>query len=367
MISAIKILTCATLAQATALFNRDNDGECFVLTDSVECPNQNGKAIGTAKEYRNTAEFDAFMTGRKNTNKDYISKFRSDYSCPEYEGIGQQFQQALYCSMIAVKPSTCTVPDIRTPAPLCKETCMQALNSLQNVFDSICISDKSSGALFTRREAINNYKRFCDSLEVVSPRNGWCLDGSKQPVESELCGFGTTQDAKRFCSKINNANICCKSVDPNAADTVLSAPAESSNFVSVPLLVIILIIVVFFLQVLAFFIINRRKRQVVKVSPRKQNPRSAPAKQAKSPVKIPSAESFGSSKAVLTPAQSTLVRVTAKYDAKMPDELELKVGDVIELIESYPDGWALGKHQGTGKLGAFPLVCTVVQPDVATV
>jgi hypothetical protein len=45
------------------------------------------------------------------------------------------------------------------------------------------------------------------------------------------------------------------------------------------------------------------------------------------------------------------------YPSQMPDELELKTGDIICLAMHFDDGWALGFNVTTGLKGAFPLVC----------
>ena len=45
------------------------------------------------------------------------------------------------------------------------------------------------------------------------------------------------------------------------------------------------------------------------------------------------------------------------FDARSPDELSLKKGDRLELIEKddeFGDGWYLGKHITDGRTGLFP-------------
>ncbi|KNE60093.1 hypothetical protein AMAG_05519 [Allomyces macrogynus ATCC 38327] len=57
--------------------------------------------------------------------------------------------------------------------------------------------------------------------------------------------------------------------------------------------------------------------------------------------------------------------VIRKYDRQLEDEMTLVPGDLIEVLEAFEDGWALGinlKRGSTGDEGdtaAFPLVCTV--------
>jgi hypothetical protein len=54
-------------------------------------------------------------------------------------------------------------------------------------------------------------------------------------------------------------------------------------------------------------------------------------------------------------AANKKMRVLHPYEGSMEDELTLVPGDVIEMLESYDDGWALGKMGE--KTGAFPLIC----------
>jgi len=54
---------------------------------------------------------------------------------------------------------------------------------------------------------------------------------------------------------------------------------------------------------------------------------------------------------------NTQVIVIAPYAAQLEDELELKVGDIVIVDESFDDGWAVGKNL-RGDEGCFPLACT---------
>ncbi|KAJ3359533.1 hypothetical protein GGF32_009179 [Allomyces javanicus] len=57
--------------------------------------------------------------------------------------------------------------------------------------------------------------------------------------------------------------------------------------------------------------------------------------------------------------------VIRKYDRQLEDEMTLVPGDMIEVLEAFEDGWALGINLMRGSTGdeqdaaAFPLVCTV--------
>ncbi|CAD6583881.1 MAG: polar growth protein [Alectoria sarmentosa] len=58
------------------------------------------------------------------------------------------------------------------------------------------------------------------------------------------------------------------------------------------------------------------------------------------------------------------------FEARSPDELSLRKGDRIELIErddDFGDGWYLGKHIQKGKTGLFPEVYTTTTPKTIQV
>ncbi|EED16552.1 polarized growth protein (Boi2), putative [Talaromyces stipitatus ATCC 10500] len=57
--------------------------------------------------------------------------------------------------------------------------------------------------------------------------------------------------------------------------------------------------------------------------------------------------------------------VIHNFDARGPDELTLRRGEKVELVEldeGFNDGWYLGKHAATGKTGLFPGVYTTLPP-----
>lgn len=57
--------------------------------------------------------------------------------------------------------------------------------------------------------------------------------------------------------------------------------------------------------------------------------------------------------------------VVHEFDARGDDELTLRRGDKIELVElddGFGDGWYLGKHMTTGNTGLFPAVYTTLAP-----
>ena len=51
--------------------------------------------------------------------------------------------------------------------------------------------------------------------------------------------------------------------------------------------------------------------------------------------------------------------VVARYTPKLPDELHVKLGDVVRVIAEYKDGWCFAQLLGTidAPKGVVPLVC----------
>lgn len=65
-----------------------------------------------------------------------------------------------------------------------------------------------------------------------------------------------------------------------------------------------------------------------------------------------------------------MLLVVHDFEARSPDELSLRKGDRIELIErddDFGDGWYLGKHVQHGKTGLFPEVYTTTTPKTIQV
>jgi hypothetical protein len=58
-------------------------------------------------------------------------------------------------------------------------------------------------------------------------------------------------------------------------------------------------------------------------------------------------------------AASRLMTVVARYTPNLPDELHIKLGDVVRVIAEYKDGWCFAQLLGTidAPRGVVPLVC----------
>ncbi|KAI8616476.1 hypothetical protein BC830DRAFT_196606 [Chytriomyces sp. MP71] len=55
-------------------------------------------------------------------------------------------------------------------------------------------------------------------------------------------------------------------------------------------------------------------------------------------------------------------KVILEYTANLPDELSLKVGETVTIVELFDDGWIRGLQQRTNRTGLFPSQCVGLDP-----
>ncbi|KAJ3266165.1 hypothetical protein HDU77_002296 [Chytriomyces hyalinus] len=59
-------------------------------------------------------------------------------------------------------------------------------------------------------------------------------------------------------------------------------------------------------------------------------------------------------------------RVVLDYTANLPDELSLRTGETVAIVEMFDDGWIRGVQVRTKKTGLFPSQCVGISPPPAT-
>ena len=183
---------------------------CMVLQNSQNCPNQNGLVISTTSQYSNTAQFDQFVSSRLDSNPLYVQAFQKDFGCPEYQGQGQQYHISIYCALLTQKPSSCNgQSDTAQRVPLCRETCNLASSSLSRLFNTVCVSNRTSLAMQERSATISFYDNFCTQLPNQSSNQNQCLNGSNQPQESQTCGI---LRIRYFLIKNRLSNFCRRTI-----------------------------------------------------------------------------------------------------------------------------------------------------------
>lgn len=65
-------------------------------------------------------------------------------------------------------------------------------------------------------------------------------------------------------------------------------------------------------------------------------------------------------------SHTQLFVVIKSFEARLPDELTINEGDIIDLISDdseFDDGWYMGKNKTTGKVGLYPKVFTQIKPE----
>ncbi|KAJ3099362.1 hypothetical protein HDU97_003235 [Phlyctochytrium planicorne] len=58
-----------------------------------------------------------------------------------------------------------------------------------------------------------------------------------------------------------------------------------------------------------------------------------------------------------TPQPGARMKVVKRYKAMLEDEVSLEIDDVVEVEDTFEDGWGSGTNVSTGEFGAFPLSC----------
>ncbi|KAI9357643.1 hypothetical protein DFJ73DRAFT_758219 [Zopfochytrium polystomum] len=160
------------------------------------------------------------------------------------------------------------------------------------------------------------------------------------------------------------------SLGPASNNTADAGSSSSSPSVSIPLAIglsVGALVLVVGLATAGFMALNRggRSRDPRRISI-KRNGFSAKGKPqlgvfgatvapTGSPPNGPAVDAAGNRSP--TPDHPERYKVTFGYTPSLPDEMELKVGQVIEVAESFDDGWGKGRNLNTGVTGIFPMAC----------
>ncbi|KAJ1564438.1 hypothetical protein HK096_007983, partial [Nowakowskiella sp. JEL0078] len=55
----------------------------------------------------------------------------------------------------------------------------------------------------------------------------------------------------------------------------------------------------------------------------------------------------------------TFMKAVEEFFPCLDDEIQLQPGDMVQVVENYDDGWAVGKNMTSNEVGAFPMSCLV--------
>ncbi|KAJ3204682.1 hypothetical protein HDU82_005679 [Entophlyctis luteolus] len=280
-----------------------------------------------------------------------------------------------------------SVPEL----PLCVDT-PDAFSSSVLALVAACPNATSSAvsALTADSDYFTAYVQNWNSMSTSS--NGSCTESVT--VDERSCGFGGNESAQlAYCSSsaIIFSADCCANVSStttkskarttaafaaiqfdNVAGTTASSVASTTNGIgglsAVAIVGIVIGCVVFVALVAVAWILfsNRknvmRKTQILEspfVSPRNFSPTTNKNGYYVVPDTIELQQAGQRSpQASASPVRKEVVSL--EYTSKFPDELSVKVGDTIEILEVFSDGWAKGKLQtaaGGFVEGMFPMAC----------
>ncbi|KAJ1339862.1 hypothetical protein BSLG_005522 [Batrachochytrium salamandrivorans] len=335
-------------------------GSCFKLTNSQACPDLSNYYIMPSAEFTDVSSFDTYLQGQRDNSTTFIDSFKKAFDCPSY------------------------------PGHLMRDT-----------------------AASYRRAAIGtggptmSYADFCNTLSTDDLTV--CSAGIKTDILR--CGFAQASDAAPYCAK-NKTDSCCTTIaaQSNAGD-MLAPPNRVwwiFGFVAGGLVLIFII----------FFIFTRITRRLSRTTTSFQPPDEekqrgfdnithskdpgaagnlpsysldentnhlsnrtslftsirasligikVSANKANAASKVKNILSMDSVQSGSPNGNSDVkVRVIDDYDRVMEDEIELRVGDIIIVIQEFDDGWAYGCNTETSSNGVFPMsVCETFSPGQA--
>ncbi|KAJ3062580.1 hypothetical protein HDU98_001537 [Podochytrium sp. JEL0797] len=302
-----------------------------------------------------------------------------------------------------------TVP----PAPLCADTCDQFSASLSamiaNPQSCPAVADGSPEAV-TRAKALTagDHCKATVAAWANTTAASTCVESVQMDFDS--CGFANSPSAfAAYCSSLKNSPACCSTAPPslskamlvanetgNATDAPATADQDSLSAGAIVGIAIGVVLLLALLSACCIVIANRQKmfpknhiinrtlgdprnvRGMPSFSPTKRAPLSQFNNMESGPESI--ALTGAASKTSLTTVTSTTTTtkdyvripepslgkktVIVEYTASQPDELSLKVGDVVDVGEAFDDGWGSGTIVGKGIRGMFPLQAVGMKPPV---
>ncbi|KAJ3111597.1 hypothetical protein HK100_002634, partial [Physocladia obscura] len=291
--------------------------------------------------------------------------------------------------------------------PLCADTCDAFNSSISNLLESCPDAPPQLAAL--AGAAGSNCKNLVSTW--ASYTNGSaCIESVT--VDQLSCGFGgDSSAAEAYCSSsaINFSADCCslfksaatssatkvwnKNIANLAAFTTATAATATTNGVgglsAIAIVGIVIGSVLFVALGSIAWILYSNRTKVFKKGYTVTSPKRSEFSQLRSldrfnssnnntlssfssipPASPPTKDYFASAPEAVSLAVTKSLKVgllgtgehkiVEAYTAQLPDELSLKVGGVVEILESHDDGWARGKIKSAagGHLeGMFPLAC----------
>ena len=151
-----------------------------------------------------------------------------------------------------------------------------------------------------------------------------------------------------ICGVCNGDGSSCANDSPLASDRFV----DSTTFKHI-VLPIVVVSSAFVLLLMGYISLKRSRQSKIDSIRRKNSQSRLTTSQAKL-----SQVSQSSSAKVGISVRFDEYRVIMTYEAQMPDELELKEGDIVFKLFEYDDGWAKGYNTRTQEEGVYPVSFT---------
>ncbi|KAJ3395669.1 hypothetical protein CcCBS67573_g05068 [Chytriomyces confervae] len=144
------------------------------------------------------------------------------------------------------------------------------------------------------------------------------------------------------------------------ASTSTSTPADAPRGMSggaIAGIVVGALVLVFVLAGIVYFIRTRRSssfKRVSTVQTMRVRRVNSTAKSAMGYARTEDSDAPAAAKPIRSNATE---KVIIPYLATLPDELTVEVGELVQVVERFDDGWVKGRRVKTGHEGTFPGAC----------
>jgi hypothetical protein len=377
--------------------------KCISLQGSVECPEFGPYAILATTEYSDLKSFDEYLARIAFETAPSVERFKELMSCPRFEGQGRFMDSTLCAFTVSTSYQQCKaeIPAMPAPLTLCNSVCEDSRNALKSSLANGTRCDaapnpeaqENRALLFAKGTNSTNLNDFCEALGTnPESRAPTCFKGLKKEVE--LCGFHKKEFLEEFC-ELNKADECCATALNSEKGEKGEKKEGGHEEESAPLIATISAgVAVIVVAGIAYKVVGYRQAQKHeehhKPAYLTQKARQSFGFLSTEPVSTTKNETFGNVRQSFIKATRKLsipdlaftrepkhdveqadimhklapgvkVKCEEPYDPQMDDEMVCNIGDVVEIVEDYDDGWAYGDNLTTLEKGAFPkTICTLV-------
>ncbi|ORX95263.1 hypothetical protein K493DRAFT_337417 [Basidiobolus meristosporus CBS 931.73] len=231
--------------------------------------------------------------------------------------------------------------------PLCQSTCLSYIDGWSTVIKNQTICPATPQEMNIK---LQNLQTWCDSFPFTGAESN-CISG---PVDQDnTCGFILPLQSASLCTFCSFSNAkCCQS------ESALACPGSSSWRTKPGISTAALVCSIVFsclggigLIIGLIFFFKRRR-----LSYGNSNKTTSQNMQ----VSIPNTADSTARLNITIPSVCEYV-CEFPYRPALPDELALEVDDVIVIVWTFDDGWAVGRNLSRGGEGAFPMACVTVK------